>query len=304
MLGCSRDTPASALHENVPLTVAPAQVEARAPQCKSDGDCARMPSSVDETLLCEQGHCEGYDSQLALRWAALQVADLDKYQIDANPKLSDAPWYAEDQPVTLYARNDWLEAKPHSAFCVALTLQAHGGRLFGDINSKGHSVEQSPCSLRLSLSPTGVRIWDNRCQGGVPDENGGEERALFDRMLTSADARGLVFASLPVQLAPACQWTSFERDGCEPARCEVCTGYYLQTAVDYGSVHAGSAPKNVLQESLPGSCGPCLPDPRAQQVPRLAAIFARHRFTKVREDGAAELFVSQRGCENAHKTTP
>ncbi len=277
------------------------RLEQRAPQCASDRDCARLPSAAGQTLLCEQGHCQAFDNELALRWAIAQVAELASYQADESPKLSDAPWYAEDQNVTLYVRNDWLDARPRSAFCVGLTLQAHEGRLFADIDARGHSVEQSPCSQRLSLSVDGVRIWDSRCQDKVPDANGGAERIPFDRMLTRADAHGLVYASVPVQLAPACQWTSVDREGCEPAQCEVCAGYYLQTKVDYFNTHVGSVPKNVAHEALPGSCGPCLPDPRAAVVPRLAAIFARHRFTQVSEDGAARLFTNQRECENALK---
>ena len=39
--------------------------------------------------------------------------------------------------------------------------------------------------------------------------------------------------------------------------------------------------------------------PRAAQVSRLAAIFARHRFTQLAEEGAARFHVSQRDCENA-----
>ncbi|MET0286217.1 MAG: hypothetical protein ABW352_17185 [Polyangiales bacterium] len=257
-----------------------------------------MPSSAGQTLLCEQGSCQPFDSKLALRWARAQIPELASYQVDENPKLIDAPWYAEDQPVTLYVRNDWLEAKPRAGFCIALTLQAHEGRLFADLDTRGHVTEQSACSQRLSLS-TGVRIWDNRCEGGAPSENGGQERIPFDRMLTRADAQGLVYASQPVQLAPACQWTSVAREGCEPAQCELCTAYYLQTSIDYGNTHAGSVPRNAEHDALPGSCGPCLPDPRAAQVPRLAAIFARHRFTQVREDGIARLFTSQRECDNA-----
>jgi hypothetical protein len=297
-LGCARKAKPLPAEASSPVAPAPLMVEKRGAQCASDRDCAKTPSSPGQTLLCEQGRCQAFDSKLALRWARAQIPELANYQADESPKLSDAPWYAEDRTVTLYVRSDWLEAKPRSGYCVGLTLQAHEGRLIADLDARGHSTEQSPCSLRLSLS-TGVRTWDNRCQGGTPSENGGEERIPFDRVLTRADAKGLVYASQPVQLAPACQWTSIDREGCEPAHCEICSAYYLQSTIDYGNTHAGSAPKNIEHELLSASCGPCLPDARAAQVSRLAAIFARHRFTQLAEEGAAHFYVSQRDCENA-----
>jgi hypothetical protein len=302
-LGCSRKAKPISLEASSSVSPAPVVVEKlekHAAQCAYDRDCARMPSSQGQTLLCEQGSCQAYDSKLALRWARAQIPELASYQVDESPKLTDAPWYAEDRPVTLYVRNDWLEAKPRAGYCVALSLQAHEGRLFADLDARGHSTEQSPCSQRLSLG-AGVRIWDHRCQDGTPSENGGAERIPFDRVLTRANEKGLTYASQPVQLAPACQWTILQREGCEPRHCEICSAYYLQTKIDYGNTHTGGVPKNVEHELLPASCGPCLPDARAAQVPRLSAIFGRHRFTQSSEDGAAYFYTSQRDCENAQR---
>lgn len=281
---------------SVPATLIPI-VKRKNASCSSDRECARMPSAAGQTLLCEQGQCQSFDSRLALRWATSLIPELQGLTTDVNVKLSDAPWYREGAQITLYSlpNRAWFEG---GNACQSIAFSAREGRLFADLDARGHSTTQGPCSLRLSLS-TGVRIWDNRCQHEVPSEHGGEERTLVDRMLSRADAKGLTYAALPVQIEPACQWISIEREGCQPTRCESCSGFYLQTSINFGNTRAGSAPKNVQRDVLAGACGPCLPDPQAAMVPRLSAVFARHRFAQVSEAGEAQFFVSERDCHTA-----
>jgi hypothetical protein len=295
LLGCSRESPPIAVDASV--ATGPSRANERV-RCSSDRDCSKLPSPVGQTLLCEQSHCEAYDSALALRWARALIPEIDHLQVDPNVKISDAPWYAEERMITLYARDNWLAPDRLPTSCVGLTLTAHQGRLFADLDPRGRSTVQGPCSARLSLGST-VRLWDQRCRDGVPSEHGGEERVPFDRLLSRADARGLVYAALPVQIEPVCQWTSVEREGCTPARCELCTGLYLQTSVSYGNTRSGSVPRNVLRELPSKGCGPCLPDTQSALLPRLSAVFARHRFTQLEEDGGGALYIDRRSCEAA-----
>ncbi|HEY6881273.1 MAG TPA: hypothetical protein VI299_24775, partial [Polyangiales bacterium] len=241
-----------------PLTIAQVVVSKNA-GCSSDRECARMPSPAGQTLLCEQGQCQPFDSRLALRWASSLIPELQGLQSDVNVKLSEAPWYREGGQLTLYAlsNRDWF---PGGTACEGISFSAQEGRLFADLDAQGRSTKQGPCSLRLSLS-TGVRVWDTRCKDGVPSEHGGEERTPVDRLLSRADAKGLSYGALPIQVEPACQWVSLDREGCQPVRCESCSGFYLQTTINFGNTRSGSAPKNVQHEALPGACGPSHPHP-------------------------------------------
>jgi hypothetical protein len=294
LFGCSDHKPVKSLG---PVEVAPAAAPPPSDRCSSDRECAKRPSAPGQTLLCEQGRCEPFDSQLALRSARAAIPELASFVADAQPKLSDAPWYKEDQHVTLYTRGDFMNPAKLASACIGIDLLAHEGRLFADLDERGRATEQGPCSLRVSLGAS-ARLWDNRCEHGTPSPNGGEERALAELTLSRVDASGLVYASLPVKLEPACEWTSVERTGCDKPQCEICSGIYLQTKIDFGARHGGSAPRNIAHESLPpGSCGPCLPDPKAALVPRLSAILARHTFTQLEEPGAAQFFVSRHDCD-------
>jgi hypothetical protein len=264
----------------------------------SGAPCSRLRSADERVALCENHRCELYDAEAALRWVASVVPAFADFA--PNPKLSPnaAPWYVEGARISLFVRGDWRQRQPLPAACVGIDFTAQGGTLFADLDDHGLPAPRVGCSQRLSLEYT-VDLYDNGCRG--PDGGswpGGVDVGMLDRrVLSTADAAGLIYGAHPGTLTPRCRWSSIERPGCaESCRtCSIVLSYWFETGG--GGAYAGLGPV-VTAVSRP-TCGPCLPDRDEQVLPRVAAILRGRSFLDVPapEENILRFFRSKSDCD-------
>lgn len=219
-----------------------------------------------------------------MRWAASQLPELKNLTVDSALTVTRAAWYSDAQPVRLFVRRDWRDRRSETR-CVPLDFLARDGALYASLANVDARALYARQTLRLADS---VQLYDDTSRDDYARGDARAERLQLQRVLSAVDDDGLTYGGIAVRPEPRCSWTTVR---CGSSECRSCQ-LYVATQREPEGIDTRVSPSD-------GTCQPCLPDPQAPLLPRLARILARHHYFRV---GPGLRFYRQRAdCEAASR---